>query len=548
METEIPILFGPKRRWIHPATDYLDGKLWFGINVIVQMPGEDEEEEVKEQEVVLLISSERDVIYANDESELRKHGLRIKSLPIFISRWSPEGLKMFMERRVNPDRREPLDRIVGAFRKYIDFYDEREYELVALWTIGTYLTAIFRSYAYLGLSGVKRSGKSKVLDVLSLLSFNAINSADISDSSIYRLVDTLRATVLMDEAHVLEDRDRKAAQKNLLYCGYKRGKMVYRSDKTPRGIMPVGFELYSPKAWVTFKGAEEILADRSIPITMIRTDKPVGNVEVREDDPFWQETRDLLYLWAMEHYEGVKREYDTLELPPEITGRQREIWAPILALAKYISHDLYMRMLALAIEKIQAHKIEDTMYREIKVLEALILMSRDWTTDVNEVTHAQVKEVVHSILEAEEDKKFVTTQSVGRVMAHSFGFKSVKRGKKLFRVVSRERVYELAKRYGLDPEEILKGEEDVFRNWLYTVVDEKTGWETIAREARERFGMKDPSKLFKLLDELSEKKNISYNLNYCFFEGDRTESGKRICGKYGVRCAVVNPEKCPLGD
>ncbi len=514
-------------KFLHPAVDYVDGKLWFGI----YWPDDEGKHRFH------LVNSDGRIVDPEDEEQMGDYILR--TTPAYMFRWSERGVRRFLD----GGRTEGvLEKIVALERRYLELQDPREYQLLAVWIIGTYFFPIFRTYAYLSLSGLKRSGKSKVLDFLSLLCFNAVNAADVSDSSIYRLCEAVRATLLMDEAHALETREAKAVQKNLLYCGYRRGKKVYRTDKTPRGIVPVAFDVYGPKAFVTFRGAEDILADRAIPIVMLRSTSEVADMDMREDDPVWEETRDDLYIWAMRNHGRVKEVYDGLVLD-RLHGRHRELWAPLLSLAKVLDPGLFEQLYDLAVEKCAAASEEDQLYREIKVLEALILITKDWKEDTGLVAHTRVKEVAHTLLEAEEDRKYLTSQVVSKVMAGSFGFKSEKVGRRVMRRVSRSKVLELARRYGVDPEKVLMDEREVLRRFLSAALQGERRWEVLCQKA-ESMGFR-AEEAMRVLDELSEGEYLLAGV--CpDEEGERGMDGRRRCTKLGVRCGVMDPDRCPL--
>jgi hypothetical protein len=517
-------------KFVHPAIDYLDGKLWFGAN----LPKEDG---VYDHH---LVTSDRRVLDPYDNGQMGEYILRAS--PAVMYRWSEEGIRAYLEGRENGDG--VYQELLQLLKEHIEFQDEREYKLVAVWIMGTYVFVVFRTYPYLSFSGLKRSGKSKVLDFLSLVAFNAINSADISDSSIYRLCEATRSTILMDEAHALESREAKQIQKNLLWAGYRKGKKVYRTDKTSKGIHPVSFEIWSPKAFVTFKGVEDILADRAIPIVMVRTNSPVADRDLKDDDPRWQRLRDRLYAWAMTNFRSVWEAYESLE-PEVLHGRQRELWSPIFALASVIDPSLLQEMKELAVERCSWLNEEDQSYREMKVLEALIILTKDWEQDEGLLSHTRVKEVVHTLLEADEDKKWMNSQAVSRIMANSFGFKVTHVGRKPFRIVSKSRVLELAKRYGVDPAKVLEDEREQLRRFLRQALQKEKRWEVLAEMAREMEFK--PEDVFRELDALC--KGIEYRLPTVPCpeeEPERDLEGKRRCNRFHLRCGVEDHDKCPL--
>ncbi len=83
--------------------------------------------------------------------------------------------------------------------KYIEYTDSTYPIIIALWIIGTYLIAIWKSYPYLSISGNKRSGKSKLLNFLSSTSFNGVKASTTTRSSMFRTIENLQSTFLVDD-------------------------------------------------------------------------------------------------------------------------------------------------------------------------------------------------------------------------------------------------------------------------------------------------------------------------------------------------------------
>lgn len=529
-------------RLICPATDIVDDTLYFGVRAV-------KEDGQEERETLFLVSDKRELIDVEDEETMKAKGLRFKFVPSFSSRWSVESVKKYLYENHTVERGEPYVVLSFSLRKYLELQDPKEYDLVVLWAIGTYLTPVFNSYPYLAISGLKRSGKSKLLTWLEMVCFNAINSANISDPSIYRLVDATRSTILMDEAATLESRERKMDQKTILYSGYKKGAKVYRAEKYGQGtIAPTPFVLYSPKAFVTFKGCEEILADRCIELSMWRGQDPeIVNSNVEEWDGQWQKIKDTLYVWALCYWKEVRELYRQIQgSPPEgLQARYLELWAPILSLARFFG--VYDEMLKLAREKVGKSRMEDEEYREQKVIEALVILTKDWgENETREVSAASVRDLVHELLEVAEDRKEMDVRVVSKILARSFGFKSVKRGRKVLRLVNKAEVMDLARRYDVNVEQVLLDEENLVKSYIRQALSAGKSWEEISANAQTNLGSPH-EKNFKWLREISEELNKEYHLpDRCPLEEGRDLYGRRECTKFDLSCGVVDPDKCPL--
>jgi hypothetical protein len=368
-------------------------------------------------------------------------------------RWSLRKIKEFIEGRtctvctVCTVCQSLLGDLVDTMLKYLELADKREYTFTALWIIGTYLQPIWASYPYIGISGAKRCGKSKFLKFAEMTAFNAIFSTDISTPTLYRLIQSLRCTVLMDEAEALSDPQRKAELKNILYAGYKKYGFVYRSGKTSKDqIVPERFEVFSPKIFVTYEGLEEILNDRSIHIVMIRTESnEIADREIEEDDPTWGGLRDKLYVFALKNWRKIKEIYTTLGPIEGIHSRDLELWKPLLALAKFFGEDVFEEMKSLAIDKIKEKEMrEETETREAILLSTLVeMVKKDGFYAI-----VDIKKKVKELYDEDFPEKWI-----GKTLAQKFKFHEATRlsrkGRPTARRLTVERIAELARRYNV---------------------------------------------------------------------------------------------------
>jgi len=260
-------------------------------------------------------------------------------------------------RIIEVDPRSYYSDVMGKFMYYLDV-PEHIYHLLSVWTIGTAFHTLFDAYPYLHFHGIKRTGKTRGLKVIKVMAFNAVMSGDMSTPSMYRLVESGHMTFLLDEQDYLHDPERRTEVRRLLLNGYKKSSYVYRSEKTEAGIVPTRFGVYSPKAMANIEGLEDVLQDRTITITMMRSRNPkiLRRPDPREDDPAWSELRDKLaslYLkrWRdvqsaygavlralgdEEDYSGVERYREYFTKAREfVYSRTMELWSPLLAMALF---------------------------------------------------------------------------------------------------------------------------------------------------------------------------------------------------------------------
>ena len=101
----------------------------------------------------------------------------------------------------------------------IDYIDERFYDLLSCFIVYTYFYPLFYNAPVLQFWGEMRTGKTKNLMLLEAMTFNPVNSANISSSSVFRLIESRRATILFDESEDLMTSERAREIRNMLLAG-----------------------------------------------------------------------------------------------------------------------------------------------------------------------------------------------------------------------------------------------------------------------------------------------------------------------------------------
>jgi hypothetical protein len=141
-------------RQLRLAQDFVDGLLWFGV-----IAGEE----------ILLLNSARELLKPDQLSP----GLTVKNHGFDRCRLSKDAILRFLGADTPADSQLLVD-LQRFFSRFAAFRDPRVPLLLATWTLGTYAYRIFRVFPYLALrSPEKRCGKSRVLDLLALVAFNA---------------------------------------------------------------------------------------------------------------------------------------------------------------------------------------------------------------------------------------------------------------------------------------------------------------------------------------------------------------------------------------
>jgi hypothetical protein len=222
------------------------------------------------------------------------------------------------------------------FRDYVEIDSDSSYAMLALWTLGTYSFPIFPSYPRVNCHGEKGSGKSKALKLMAVLGHNGLWRTAPTPATLFRLIESLRPTLCLDELEHM-DRDDRGDIAAILNAGYQAGGAVDRCDPVTFNVRP--FAVYAPVAIAGIKGINNVLADRSITIIMqpgrdpARVNKPV---DLTAPDPRFAIFRDLGYRLTLTRWRDLRSTWEGLELPGWLNGRSRELWSPLLAMAALV--------------------------------------------------------------------------------------------------------------------------------------------------------------------------------------------------------------------
>lgn len=224
---------------------------------------------------------------------------------------------------------------ISAFIKRFAFLPSDEAALViALFVVHTWAIDAAEATPYLLLaSPEKRSGKTRLLEVLGLMVRNPIMGASLSDSSVFRMVEALHPTLMIDEMDAVFHGAKNEAMRGVLNSGYRRSGHVWRVVKND----PTRFSTFCCKllAGINNGNLPDTIRDRAIPIRMRRKPKEV------EVEPFYlreiqgcdelEEILNGIEKWVACNISSL---YGAREPIAEINDRQFEISEPLVAIAE----------------------------------------------------------------------------------------------------------------------------------------------------------------------------------------------------------------------
>lgn len=415
---------------IHPALDFTDGLAIITLPLPTQrLAGDKNDISLTVQQEYWTVTSKKEIFPLNNKELLDRNFYPSGTCYVMSNRWNyKESLKVWLENDINADPKELFLSIKARYEHYLDYRDPRIHTFNSLWVIGTYFFPLFNAYPIVFLNGGSGTGKSKTIDVTEQLAFNAINTANISDASIYRMIQGTRATLLLDENEKIADAEEAKTLINLVLAGFKKGAKVIRLEKNKRNeFIPTKFEVHCPKMIANIKGVhEEALKNRCIPFIMTPTQGERSNNYPVGDEQEWQGIRNKLYVFMMNHWKEIR---DTKIIASDfgLTGYAFMMWQPILTIAKYLERFVgsqpLQEMSSLASEKVSERKAEIMENHDRQLLKTIKdMFERGVMSIVNGESKFLSSNLIYENIklalgfEEESLPKWFTPQKVGRMV------------------------------------------------------------------------------------------------------------------------------------
>jgi hypothetical protein len=208
--------------------------------------------------------------------------------------------------------------------------------IVALWVVHTHTFEAADATPYLAItSAEKRSGKSRLLEVLNLLVAIAWFTGGVSAAALYRKIDRDSPTLLLDESDAAFNGDKEYAEvlRGILNTGHRRGGAHDCCVKEDGNITIRAFSTFCPKAIAGIGKLPDTVADRSIPFHMKRKTRgeKVERWRKRNVEPEALRLRERLEAWGVQNIEKLRGARPAL--PDALSDRQQDGAEPLLAIA-----------------------------------------------------------------------------------------------------------------------------------------------------------------------------------------------------------------------
>lgn len=306
---------------IHPSQSFHDGTLWYGLRV-----GKN----------AVWVNSRRE-FYTKEEM---RTGFSLPSEPT-ISRWSLRSIRRF---RAGKGTRVEPDALFLELRHFlashIHFAAPWQPTVIALWIMGSYVHRVFDWYGYLWVTSPgKRTGKSKLLEIISAFAYNATPvMTDPTEATLFRETGINARTQVLDEVESLRaaDKEKRAALMATLNVGFKANGTVPRFNMDKKRTEY--FDVFCPRVLAGISRLTDTIADRCLKIFLKRklVSEKIERYSERKLRGYLQHRRNKLYKFGLRYAPAIAKQYgapDSFPIPGRVDDRARDILEPLFAIA-----------------------------------------------------------------------------------------------------------------------------------------------------------------------------------------------------------------------
>ena len=259
-----------------------------------------------------------------------------------------------------------LDHVELYLRDYLSLSTDHDYPTVAAWTAHTHLLPLLDTSPRLAIFSPEYGcGKSVLMEVVGFVSHDPVMLANTSPAFIYRKVDSAEhaPTLLLDEADtVFTSNAGESAQdlRGLINSGYRRGATVGRVSGPQRDKLQE-FRTFSPLA-LAGRGRDSVpesVMTRSVivPMRKMKRGDRLKPWKRRDAEPRGFDLRESLAEWAAVYLDSGPLTYP--DLPEAITGRDAEVWEPLVMVADLAGGEWPARLRAAALAQVHAGRESD---------------------------------------------------------------------------------------------------------------------------------------------------------------------------------------------
>jgi len=230
-----------------------------------------------------------------------------------------------------------LDELEMAFNRFV-ILPENVAPALALWTLHTYGYEHFEHSPRLAItSPEKQCGKSTLLSLLEVLVCRPLPAANITPAAIFRTVELVSPTLLVDEADTFLRSSEEL--RGVLNAGHRCNGKVTRIEVIGKQQCPKQFKCFCPCAIaaISKRAIPDTILDRSLIITMRRktAEESVERFRIREAEQLFANLKRKCVRFMLDNGETAGKSVP--EIPEALFNRTADNWEALIAIADLIS-------------------------------------------------------------------------------------------------------------------------------------------------------------------------------------------------------------------
>lgn len=269
-----------------------------------------------------------------------------------------------------PDGAELLEEVARFVQRFVVLTDAQAV-MSALWVVHTHAFGAADTTPYLSItSAEKRSGKTRLLEVLAPLVANPWFTGRVSAAVLVRKTAAESPTLLLDESDAAfrGDKEYSEALRGILDSGFRRGGVTSLCIGQGASLSYHDFPVFGPKAIAGIGKLPDTVADRAIPIELRRRapGEYVERFRFRKIEPEAVPLHHAAAAWAKAHLDALS--WAEPELPEELDDRAQDIVEPLLAIADEVGGEWPERARDAAVALLTGEHREDSESLGVKLL------------------------------------------------------------------------------------------------------------------------------------------------------------------------------------
>jgi hypothetical protein len=269
-----------------------------------------------------------------------------------VRRWQDETPDIYKSKEEIRSERLLFDQIRALLTAFVHFDDPQMPTLITLWIMGTHLYSVFNYYGYLFFHSLKkRSGKTRVLEVIGHLAFEATVPLNAPTTATIRDIASEGRTLQLDTLERWKGKSPEAysAAMELLDAGFRHQGTVAKMAPIAGEWRRIYYPVYAPysMAAIDRNSLSDTALDRAFVLEMHRKSSHIktSTYSYHQFEKRCKPIRSQLYLWALGHAARVATVYESKNLQTALDAiglhdRAADIWKPLFAVAGALGLDV----------------------------------------------------------------------------------------------------------------------------------------------------------------------------------------------------------------